>query len=264
MHTRLERVVLRHIQSSTRALGLRHVHLLHCRPLPRRSLPLAGEILLYDDRRLAEDLQIVSRNRLAEKITGGLSWPSKMPGPAWGISATRCKVGSVLAEKPGTTCSECYVTGGRYAFPAVQAKLEERYRGLFSPLWVPSMVLLLNWFCERYFRWMDSGDLQGINHFKNICTVARHTPHLLHWLPSREAKVIRACKDDIPDNLVVRLSATMIDGPPPKNWDTTSTVYLIEPRPGSFPCEAHANGNRCGSCRACWDPAVQDVSYPLR
>jgi hypothetical protein len=110
---------------------------------------------------LEADLAVVSRNRLAEQITGGLSFTVKMPCPSWGISATRCKVGSVLAAKEGTTCADCYARKGRYAFPKVQAKLEERYRGLFNPLWTPAMVFLVRYYCEAYFRWFDSGDLQS-------------------------------------------------------------------------------------------------------
>src|SRR5207253_2204665 len=94
--------------------------------LPRLPLPTAGDIPLYASD-LEEDLTTVSRNRLAETITGGLSMISKMPCPSWGISAFRCRVGSVLARTEGTTCSTCYARKGRYSFGKVQAKLEERY-----------------------------------------------------------------------------------------------------------------------------------------
>src|SRR6516225_1349830 len=71
------------------------------------SLPLVGGIPLYRGD-LEADLKVVARHHLAEHVTGGLSWPSKMPCPAWGIPATRCRSGSVLAGQEGTTCSACY------------------------------------------------------------------------------------------------------------------------------------------------------------
>ena len=233
--------------------------------MARRPLTLAEEpeIPLYQGD-MDEDLRVVSRNGLAERITGGLSHPSKMPSVAWGISAFRCKVGSALGKVENSVCASCYAMRGRYGFANVQRKLEERYRGLFSPLWTPSMVFLLNWNCDRHFRWFDSGDVQSEPQLLNICAVARHTRHLLHWLPSREAAIVRACKDAIPENLIVRLSAPMVDGPPPKDWPTVSSVYSDQPREGSVPCPAHQQGNRCADCRACWTPQIHEIAYPLR
>lgn len=122
------------------------------------TLPTVGGIPLYRGG-LEADLEVVSRRHLAQEITGGLSWPSKMPCPAWGIPATRCRTGSVLARQEGTTCSECYALRGRYTFNSVQAKLEERYQGLFHPLWVPAMIFLIRRHADTHFRWFDSGDL---------------------------------------------------------------------------------------------------------
>jgi hypothetical protein len=134
------------------------------------SLPLVEGIPLYR-RNLEADLKLVSRHHRAEQITGGLSWPSKMPCPTWGIPATRCRNGSVLAGQEGTTCSACYAMRGRYTFDSVQSKLEERYRGLFDPLWVPAMTFLIRWHADRHFRWFDSGDLLcGAPHNKS-CVV---------------------------------------------------------------------------------------------
>ena len=75
------------------------------------------------------------------------------------------------------------------------------------------MVFLIRYYCDRYFRWPSSGDLQGENHLRNIVTLAKHTPDVKHWLSTREAEVVRAV-GQFPDNLVVRLSATKIDGKP--------------------------------------------------
>ena len=99
--------------------------------------------------------------------------------PAWGISATRCRVGQALAQQAGTVCSSCYAMRGTYGFSSVQNKLEERYQGLFHPLWSPAMVFLIRYFCGRYFRWFDSGDVSDIHHLQNIFTICRHTRDVL-------------------------------------------------------------------------------------
>jgi hypothetical protein len=209
-------------------------------------------------------LKLVSRNRLAEKITGGLSITQKMPCPSWGIPATRCKLGSILAQREGSVCSSCYALKGRYRFEAVQRKLEERYRGLFHPLWTPAMVFLIRWYADRYFRWFDSGDLQGEPNLKNIRRVAEHTPEIQHWLPTREAAIVRAV-GEFPPNLTVRLSGHWIDGKAP-DWTTTSTVAREahgEAPKGSYACPSRLQGNACGDCRACWDGEVGQVVYSL-
>ena len=208
------------------------------------------------------DLGLVARDRLAERITGGLSAPSKMPCPAWGISAARCRVGQVLAQEAGTVCHSCYATQGTYRFSSVQLKLEERFHGLSNPLWTPAMVFLIRYFCGRYFRWFDSGDLMGVRHLHNILTICRHTRDVLHWLPTREYLVVRNCDDEIPDNLTIRVSAHQIDGEPPPWWPTTSTVTSMQAG-GVDVCPARDQGNSCDECRACWDGSIANVAYRL-
>jgi hypothetical protein len=154
-----------------------------------RPLPIAGEsppeVSLYQGD-IQTDMLKVARNGLADEITGGLSLTTKMPCPSVGLSAFRCRIGSVLAQKEGTTCSHCYALKGRYGFPSVQDRLERRYQGLFNPLWTPAMAFLIIWHCDRYFRWFDTGDLQGANHLRNVVEVATATPQVCHWLPTRE------------------------------------------------------------------------------
>lgn len=208
---------------------------------------------------LDDDLVTVSRNKLAEKITGGVSITSKMPCPSWGLSAFRCRVGSLLAQKQGTVCHDCYALKGRYRFGKVQDKQEERYQGLFNPLWTPAMIHLIRWYCDAYFRWFDSGDIAGENHLRNIVTIAEAVPDVKMWLPTREAEVVRKV-GEFPENLTVRLSGNMIDGKPPR-WPTTSVVS----RNGGegHACPSRQQSNSCGACRACWDQDVKNVVYEL-
>jgi hypothetical protein len=46
------------------------------------------------------DLHTYSRKRLAEQITGGLSFTTKMPCPSWGISAFRCGLAPSSPRSP--------------------------------------------------------------------------------------------------------------------------------------------------------------------
>jgi hypothetical protein len=212
---------------------------------------------------LQQDLAKVTRNGLAERITGGLSRPSKMPELAWGLPATRCKVGSLLSQQSGTVCSQCYAMKGRYNFGKVQHRLEQRFNGLEHPLWVPAMIFLIRWEVARYFRWFDSGDLQSAELLQNICLVASHTQEILHWLPTREYDLVRGHRGDLPDNLTIRVSANLIDDTPPAWWPQTSAVTTSDDKANGYLCPASEQDNSCGECRACWRKDVAHVSYRL-
>ena len=115
---------------------------------------------------------------------------------------------------------------------------------------------------EPYFRWHDAGDIQGLWHLKNIVEVAKRTPEVHHWLPTREYKTVatyRKLYGEFPDNLVVRLSAHMIDMEPPSGYGLPTSTVVTD---GSETCRAQDRDNHCGPCRACWMPEVANVSYP--
>ena len=192
----------------------------------------------------------------AKEITGGLSAPSKMPGPAYNLPAPACITGSTLVDVINSVCNGCYALKGRYNFPNVKAALARRLQSLDHPLWVFAMTVLIKG--EPVFRWHDSGDLQSVQHLKNIFEVCNKTPETSHWLPTREAKFLKLMDPDvIPKNLIIRMSSHMIDQKPVTFWPWTSTVST-----GSFTCPASKQGNECKSCRNCWDRSIANVSYP--
>jgi hypothetical protein len=221
------------------------------------------------------------RVRDAWRIVGGLGEPGKMPGFAHGVPVADCRVGSRLARIPGTVCFHCYANTRRYTWRAMLAVLRRRARSLRRPsaVWCDAMVKLLDG--QRWFRWFDSGDLQGVEHLRRIVAVAERTPWVRHWLPTREVATVRAFVRSggrFPENLCVRLSGTWVDGPPPAVAPElyaagvrTSTVHDERP-PTGFACQAAAaipgrNGKRyapsCDTCRACWNREVPNTSYPL-
>lgn len=205
---------------------------------------------------------------------GGLSNPSKMPGYGYSLPAVDCKVGGKLREVEGSTCASCYAFRNRYAFVAVQKALRRRAECILKPHWVEVMVELI---IRRsrgkapYFRWHDSGDLQSVEHLARICAIARGTPDIRHWLPTREYRIVSeyvASGGHIPANLNIRLSAHMVGGHVPtfprlRGLVTVSTVSANGEYPDAHKCPAPLQGNNCGECRACWDPEVPHVDYHL-
>ena len=191
----------------------------------------------------------------AKEITGGLSKPSKMPGPAFNLPASRCITGAKLVKIPGSVCHGCYALKGRYRFNNVQKALERRRQALTSPQWIDAMTVLITG--HEFFRWHDSGDLQSLEHLKNIFEVCRRTPNTRHWLPTREAQILKQVQpEDVPKNLIIRFSSHMIDQGPVKAWPWTSTVVTQDKT-----CPAAEQDNTCGSCRACWNRDVKNIAY---
>ena len=191
----------------------------------------------------------------ASQIVGGLSTPGKMPCYSINLPATECKTGAKLARVPGTTCHGCYALKGRYRFKTTKRAMARRLQALTNPLWVQAMTALITG--HKYFRWHDSGDLQSVTHLKNIFEVAKATPETRHWLPTREAGLMRLIDPDvIPKNLIIRISATKVDGGAPRWWPWTSTVSTK-----SKTCPAPDQGGKCRSCRTCWSRDIQNVTY---
>jgi hypothetical protein len=201
----------------------------------------------------------------ASEITGGLSHPSKMPGPAYSLPAKDCKLGSELAKLPGTTCHNCYALKGRYLFPRVQTALSRRLESLTDERWVEAMVVQIRSSKTKYFRWHDSGDIQSADHLGKIAAVCSQLPNVKFWLPTREYAIVHKFMESstIPSNLAIRLSAHKIDAEPPFGYGLpTSTVHTHGAKVHGKECRAYTRSNQCGTCRACWDVSVVNVSYP--
>ena len=196
----------------------------------------------------------------AAQITGGLSAPGKMPEGSYNLPAHACQTGAKLREIPGTPCFGCYAFKGRYNFPNVKDALTRRLESLTHPQWIEAMVVLIKG--KKFFRWHDSGDLQGPEHLTNIFEVCKLTPGTQHWLPTQERKLLTFLDPAIiPTNLIIRLSNAKNDTKPGNAWTHWSTV-VTQPREGHI-CPAPEQGNECGSCRACWSKDVHEVQYKI-
>lgn len=227
--------------------------------------------------------------------TAKLGEPTKMPGYSWGISAQACQRGRELAQNPDSPCAHCYARKNFYATwtPVLQAH-RSRAGGAHHPRWADAMVRLIEHYttpADPYFRWFDSGDLQGAWMLRKIVDVCYRTPWVQHWLPTHEPFIVeryaRAADaglvKPIAPNLCIRVSADLIDLrarlPARLEGMPTSTVHhghgnifavqVSGRRADTLECKAYVFASRknaagiCGKCRACWNPAVRNISYPI-
>ena len=179
---------------------------------------------------------------------------SKMPGLSYSLPAPACQTGSKLRKIKGTPCFNCYAMKGNYIrYPAIKKAQYYRLKSLVRDSWVTAMVSQIK--RQKFFRWHDAGDVQSVEHMTKIMEVCRLTPGTQHWLPTQERPYLPAV-ETVPDNLVIRLSGSKVNGPAPTAWSHTSTVVTK-----GATCPAPKKGGKCRTCRMCWTKSVKNVSY---
>ena len=225
---------------------------------------------------------------------------TKMPSTTFAISAKACKVGAKLAKIENSTCSRCYALKLQNLRPSVDKGWTnnllkaEKLIADNPMLWAKQMKFQIERGCKKlgvYFhRWFDSGDLQSIEMLHAIVLTAQLTPQIKHWLPTREAKIVKDYRKQYgqePSNLVIRVSATMIGDKPITGHKNTSTVHRKGETIHGKECLAYRTNKdfeviaekvfknmtrdekktqdfgHCGNCRACWSNDVENISYPL-
>ena len=224
----------------------------------------------------------------AVKITGGLSSPGKMPCRSFNLPALiTCPLGRELAKQPGTSCSDCYALKGRYYFSNVKAAMNRRYKLLKSAIknpvkrwrWVQAMTFLINNQSPKYFRWHDSGDIFNADYLLMIFDVAYYTPRVHHWIPTKELALVSQHRHIIPSNVTFRISSANQSRPLDTNlpvahvekmddYGTPESIKRVAAA-GGLLCLAKARMKKksaeqaCGNCRACWDPNIKTIVYPL-
>lgn len=204
-----------------------------------------------------------------------LSRTSKMETPSYSISACSCKMGSKLNKMKGTVCEYCYARKGHYLFPVVKNAYDIRLGKIMDePLWVDAMIYILlkkirNKKHLDKFRWHDSGDIQSVKHLEKIAEIARMTPNIKHWLPTKEVNIVKEYtkNNKLPNNLIIRLSAFYINGEPAIIPKTTTSVVITKDKVGhvkGFDCPVYSDsshGKSCGECEACYDNKVMRINY---
>ena len=206
-----------------------------------------------------------TKTKQAEAICHTLSNPSKMPCHGYSTPASRCITGSKLRKVTNSICSVCYALKGRYVFPNVLDAMEKRFKSLFDSAWVEAIVFLIQKKEKSgYFRWHDSGDLQGTWHLAKIISVANRLPMIKFWLPTREISIISDWVNEggkIPENLTIRLSTFMLDGQPPLAAAKRLGLCVSGASATDFNCPAYSQDGKCGDCRNCWNKDVFQVNY---
>ena len=216
--------------------------------------------------------------KAAKESAGKLSLGNgKMPGSTFATDAFACKVGDKLAKVKGSVCHSCYARKIQKLRPSVNQgwgnnqKLAVNLIASAPHKWVAAMVFQVQKAAiksgQPFHRWFDSGDLDSVEMLSAICKVAKATPEIKHWLPTREAGIVKQYRDQggsIPRNLRVRLSATMVNDKPVASAKrlgvSTSTVHSKGESYVGHQCPAPDQGGNCGDCRHCWTSSV-NVSY---
>ena len=212
------------------------------------------------------DIHKVMNIKQAYEIVGSLGKPSKMPGFAYGTPAELCKTGSKLRKDKRSVCYKCYAMKGFYMFGNVKPAFYKRFEAMKHPLFVEAMTLVIKSKTKqtKYFRWKDSGDIDSLSELERIVMVCQNTPKVKHWLPTREVKIVSdylKIYKAFPGNLVVRVSAPLVNGEPLPNFPNTSTVHSAGKKWYGKKCIAYKQNNECKDCRACWNIKVNNISY---
>ena len=201
-----------------------------------------------------------------------LSKTSKLDGIAsFSLEAgVTCK-GSIdpLTNKVCAACSGCYAKGGRYNFKNVKTPRQINLVESKKDSWTSEMIEELD--MHRYFRWFDSGDMYSVEFAQKVLEVAKATPWVKHWLPTRtwtlkEFNGVLEELNKLP-NVVVRNSAGNVTGDIVESHKNGSTVIGIDHintvSKEIHICEAYEEQNKgkCNGCRKCWNKDIKQVAY---
>jgi hypothetical protein len=192
----------------------------------------------------------------ARKITDSLTRTSKMPGLSYSLPAWACQTGAKLRKVKTSPCYGCYALKGNYTrYPAIKIAQYRRLAAIKMEGWTRAMAVQI--LKQKYFRWHDAGDVQSHEHMAKIIEVCKLTPNTKHWLPTQERQYLPK-PEDVPANLIIRLSRSKVDGPAGNAWTHDSGVTTQE---GQRTCPAPDQGGACKDCRACWNKDIKSVIY---
>jgi len=261
--------------------------------------PITGmEITPFGRGELDENKKI--QRRLIQEMAGSkpgsaksypVSWTSKMPGPSFNTPTDFCQAGTGMRDKDGTVCRDCNVHYNKRRYDRMMSDPQNWARSMASI--IPQYARMMYEDGQMmpldadygdvdgrhgYMRWHDSGDLQGPQHLALLADVARATPSVNHWIPTKElahvADYIKA-GGVLPENMMVRLSMQNIGqgASLPKTLQgnpqiSTSTVgrSQIDPNYDGYICPASMEGSEgCvgEECNACWRGDFDNIDYQL-
>lgn len=202
----------------------------------------------------------------AKQMAVKLSKTSKLNAKSWSLQAGNTCPGSIdpVSRETLPVCSGCYAKSGNYRFGNVKAPREHNREDWKRPDWVSDMVSALK--TERYFRWLDSGDIYHPALAFKIFLVIEKTPWVSHWLPTKSYNIpkIRAVLDRIAQlpNVALRYSSPSITGEYIAGFHGSTVIpYDNSETSADIVCGAYTRGGKCGDCFACYDKTVSTVAY---
>ena len=196
-----------------------------------------------------------------------ISVTSKLDGiRSWSLQAIDTCPGSVAS--PGElvdACKGCYATTGNYRFNNVKAPRLHNQEDWKRLDWADDMCRELE--KDRYFRWMDSGDVYTLALAEKILEVMKRTPWCQHWLPTRMYKFpkfrqvfseMQALK-----NVSVRFSSDSVTGQYTKGLHGSVIIpTAADAKKGMTVCQAYEHEGKCNGCRACFHKLAKVIAYP--
>jgi len=215
----------------------------------------------------------------AKRITGGISFPSKLAGTAAASSLHpgACITGRKLSEASDkNVCFKCFGKKGRFSFPSVQhslwhkTEIVKRLNVNKHPLdydrWIQAWVTLIRHYSMDYFRHFMVGDVQSQNHHYALRAICTDTSSTQHWIPSLDWYRFATPFDPPIKNAVIRYTAPKVNqknqprrphGPKAivvTNEDFVPSGYFKCPATftARHTCKAHA-------CTMCWTDA--NIAY---
>lgn len=215
---------------------------------------------------------------------------SKIEGSTYNLPTWACHTGSKLAKVAGSVCEKCYATAiekgirGATVRASVQANLDAWLQAQASndyAGWCVAIASQIMAISNRkrnrsnpakqvgwdQHRWFSGGDCHDYDMFVCIMNVARMTPKIQHWFPTKEKQFVLTYlrqHGSFPPNMCVRLSDPMIDGDQQfvQHGYTRAAVQRHTDMAG-YKCPATFNKSQksCDGCTACWDKKIGYVIY---
>lgn len=193
-----------------------------------------------------------------------LSHTSKMPCDSWSLEAGSTCPGAKYNN--GTICgicSHCYACKGFYRMDNATKVRRANWKAWQADSFVSDFIQALD--RVELFRWFDSGDIANKALAEKIYQICLNTPHCKHWIPTKSYTVESILpiikKLEALPNVTVRRSAKEIDTDMPKDGTLTCTVNSSPDSYYGVQCPAYKNNGKCGSCRACWNKNISNISY---
>lgn len=146
----------------------------------------------------------------------------------------------------GQVCRVCYAHYGTASFSNVSPILQDNLDLIKKQSVKKSAKQIADQLeNDRYFRWFWAGDAYNAKVVAVVVETAKITPHVKHWVASRNAPVWEGV--ELPDNVTLRISAPLMNDFSGEFGSISLSPKAVAPK-SVFECPAD-----CRKCRFCWE-----------